>query len=127
MKINLYKDYYITSSAGDFCFTLKTIKVQKNKDSKLYGEEVETIINYPQTIESAVRTICEKEVINSKATTLEGLIKEERVLQNMVTELGKHIGVDSILKHIIRHTEDFLIKGDSPTEEPKKRGRKKKE
>ena len=35
----------------------------------------------------------------------------------MVTELGKHIGVDSILKHIIRHTEDFLIKGDSPTEE----------
>lgn len=126
MKVNLYKNYWLTSSVGDLCFTLKSIKPIQDKKSKKYGEESEVTICYPATIEGAVKNICEKEIINSNATTLEEIVKEEKILQAMVEELGRHIGVDSIMKNIIHLPKEFLAQGDDPTKEIKKRGRKKK-
>ncbi|MDD4804885.1 MAG: hypothetical protein PHN69_07025 [Candidatus Pacebacteria bacterium] len=130
MKVNLYKDYWLTSSVGDLCFTLKSIKPIQDKESKRYGEDSEVTVCYPITIENAVKTICQREMFNSKVTTLEGIIKEEKKLQAMVEELGKHVGVDSIMKNIIHLSEEFLSQGDPPKEDkpnPAKRGRKKKE
>jgi hypothetical protein len=131
MRVNLYKDYWITSSVGDLCFTLKTIKPIQDKDSKSYGQESEVTVCYPSTIGRAISTICEREMYNSRVTTLEGIVREERILQNMVAELAKCIGAENIVKRIDHCSEEFLSQGDLPEEdkksiEPKKRGRKKK-
>ena len=126
MKVNLYKDYWLTSSVGDLCFTLKTIKPIQDKKSKKYGQDSEVTVCYPTTIKGAIRTICEREMYNSRVTTLDGVIREEKILQEMVEELGRHIGVDSIMKNIIHLPKEFLAQGDDPTKEIKKRSRKKK-
>ena len=135
MNLNLYKDYWLTSSVGDLCFTLKKKGIVKDKKSKSYGQETEATVNYPTSIESALDTICDREQFNSKASTWGEYLDEIHKLKNMVKALAKEIGADNLVKNIAHHSEVFLSQGDKPKEttiddtkeEKPKRGRKKKE
>jgi len=141
MNINLWEKYWVrTDHLNYILYEMKTVQ---DKTLATYGQEYESAIGYYGTLQSALSAMCREEIRASKCTTLNGLVKEVNKMTKVIDELAKSIGIDNIVENIVRQSEEFLSQGDepkpprkpktktesidTPVEEPKKRGRKKKE
>lgn len=128
MNINLYKNYYLKSDPLNY--TLYQKRTVDKGDSDSDGKKYEQIEGYYSTIEHAIRAMCTKEIRACKCTTLNGLIKEVRKLEDVVAGLCNEIGADNIVANIIQLQKDDnpLVMDNTPEKEgkSKKRGRKKK-
>jgi hypothetical protein len=156
MRLKLYKDWVLTSSEGDLCYTLKQVKKVQDENSKNFGNEYDIIDCYPTTIESALNIIYEREKYNSKAGEKKHYksdaepwweyIKELQEHKRLIHVLAEEIGIDKLGLLVHRQSKEFLSQGDEPecgkakrktvektnieddaNTEIKKRGRKKKE
>lgn len=128
MNINLYKNYYLKSDPMNYILYQK--KMIDDPESKNKGNEYEQVEGYFTTIENAINAVCRKEMRACKCTTLNGLIREVKVLQKMVVGLCSEIGADKIVKNVLLEykDKDKLLEEKFVVEEPpkKKRGRPKK-
>jgi len=128
VNINLYKNYYLKSDPMNYILYQK--KMIDDPESKNKGNEYEQVEGYFTTIENAINAVCRKEMRACKCTTLNGLIREVKVLQKMVVGLCSEIGADKIVKNVLLEykDKDKLLEEKFVVEEPpkKKRGRPKK-
>jgi hypothetical protein len=103
-------------------YTLYQKKPVTDEKSKNYGEEYEDVLGYFTTIENALVAMCRKEVRACKCTTLNGLVKEERILRDCIKGLCEEIGVDNVVKNVIDSykEKDTLLEEKVMAQEKKK-------
>ena len=100
MNVQLYKNYYLKSEPLNF--TLYQKRTVEDSRSKNHGEEYDVVVGYYTTIESALNSMCNREIKACKCTTLAGLMREVKKLQDMVAGLCKKIGADSVVKDVLK-------------------------
>lgn len=123
MNINLYKNYYLKSDPMNY--TLYQKKPVTDEKSKNYGDDYEDVIGYFTTIENALVAMCRKEVRACKCTTLNGLVKEIRILQDCISGLCAEIGADKLVQSIIvKYKEQDTILEDKVMAAQKKKEEK---
>ena len=123
MNINLYKNYYLKSDPMNY--TLYQKREVTDEKSKNFGEDYESVLGYFGTIENALVAMCRTEIRACKCTTLNGLIKEVRVLRDCISKLCDEIGADKLVKSIIEeYKEQNTILEDKMMTEQKRKAEK---
>lgn len=133
MNINLYKNWYLKSDPMNYILYEKRIVDDPN--SKNNGNEYEQVEGYFTSIENALTAMCRREIRSCKCTTLNGLLKEVKILEKLIKELCQEIGADAIVANILeeyRNRDKMLEeKGEEIKAKEqavkKKRGRPKKQ
>ena len=124
MNINLYKNYYLKSEPLNYTLIEKK-QIEKKQvvdEEENDDKEYEKVLGYFTTIEGAIKHMCTEEIRACKCTTLNGLIKEIKVLESMVSDLCDQIGADNLVKNVIKmHKEDNDVLKIGDDDKPKKR------
>ena len=138
MRLPTIRSYFITSSEGDMCYTLKKEKTNQDPESENYGQKYDVVLGkYPTTIKDALNIIYEIEKFNSKVgdgrsknKAREELwmkyIQEVKSLKSEIHLFAESIGIDKLNLRVDQQSKEFLSQGDPPVEEKPKRGRKRK-
>ncbi|MCE5227913.1 MAG: hypothetical protein LLG05_18895 [Porphyromonadaceae bacterium] len=96
MRIEVYKDWIIRSTAGDKGVTLcksggmamrKSPKTNEDEEYEVFKNET-----YPKNVERALEAICDQEIIDCRATTFKGLQTEIRELKALIKDIGRQLG-----------------------------------
>lgn len=95
MRIEIYKDWIIRSDERQIILC-KSAGMYTDKKT---GKESETFKGetYHRTIQDALKTLCEKEIYASRATTLQGIKKCYTELYRMLDEVGDKLGETKVI------------------------------
>lgn len=94
MRIEVYKDWVIRSDANQIILAQTCgLRNKKDENKQETDETYEVFKNetYHTSIESALKSLCFKEILACKATTFVGLQKEYQKLDGMIAGFSKQL------------------------------------
>ena len=94
MRIEVYKDWVIRSDSNQFILAQTCgIRNKKDENKEKTDETYEVFKNetYHSTIESAMKSLCRKEILACKCTTFSGLQKEYEKLNKMIENFSAQL------------------------------------
>jgi hypothetical protein len=102
MRIEVYKDWIIKSSASDNGITLcKTGGIATRKNPKTGGTEEYEVFKsetYHKNVEQALNALCRKEIEACQATTFKGLKNEYEKLSELLEHIGEQLDKRGMVK-----------------------------
>jgi len=93
MKLKL-GDYYIESEKDDRCFTvyrLDTVTDHRMAKAENIGKDKKVILGYPSTINSAVKFICQRALIEND--DLDIILNKIDVIQSEIEAISKRLNI----------------------------------
>lgn len=94
MRIEVYKDWVIRSDSNQFILAQTCgIRNKKDENKEKTDETYEVFKNetYHTSVESALKSLCRKEILACKATTFIGLQKEYEKLNKMIHDFSEQL------------------------------------